>query len=123
MLTLFIDRNPFIEHAKRAEPRAVPATSANAMQTLDRAVLLLGSEFQSGAMTEVDFRRASARQRALFNRLGFDPALFFVGATSMELDVVRKGKKWTASVGRALEEALHLEPSSLTVDDRSLPSQ
>ena len=103
---LVVGRNPFIVQARLSAPRAIPALSAEAMQTAERVSALFQQLRGDGAGAEGDLRNRSLRQRRLFERLGLDEALFFADVSSMTLEALRLGAKWAHRARLPLNEAL-----------------
>lgn len=103
---LVVGRNPFVMQARRSAPRAVPALSTQAMEVLQRAATLFSGALTDGTPAEGDLRRRSLNQRRRFARWNIDESLFFVNATSEELDRLRRGTKWALHAKDHLELAL-----------------
>lgn len=103
---LVVARNPFIAQARLAAPRAVPATSGEAMAVARRAAALFGHARSEGAAAEGDLRARTLRLRRVFERLGLDEAMFFSEATAMVLESLRLGAKWAYRARQPLQDAL-----------------
>lgn len=98
---LVVGRNPFIQQARLAAPRAVPALGSAALEAAQRAATLFAQAGSAG-----DLRSRSTRLRRLFDRLGIDEALFFSDANSTTLESLRLGAKWAWRARQPLREAL-----------------
>lgn len=103
---LVVGRNPFIQQARLAAPRAVPALHAAAHQAAQHAAELYTHSGQERSLTEGDLRNRSLRQRRLFDRLGVADSLFFADASTTTLDSLRLGAKWAYKVRQPLSAAL-----------------
>lgn len=103
---LVVGRNPFVAKSRLAEPRAVPATSEDALECLARAALMFGGEGPDSANAEAPWRARALQQRRLFERLRVDEALFFACATSRQRDAMRLGTRWAQQQRQALQGAL-----------------
>ena len=103
---LSVGQNPFIALPVKAAPRAVPAITTRAAETVVRAALLFEAGMRDGNVAEGDWRRRSSYQRALFARLDIDQSLVFATAGSTALNVLRKGHKWALRVKPDLRQAL-----------------
>lgn len=98
---LVVGRNPFIQQARLAAPRAVPALGSAALDAAQRAATLFAQAGSAG-----DLRSRSTRLRRLFDRLGIDEELFFSDANSTTLESLRLGAKWAWRARQPLREAL-----------------
>jgi len=103
---LVVARNPFIAQARLAAPRAVPATSDEALAVARRAAHFFGHARSEGAAAEGDLRARTLRLRRVFERLGLDEAMFFSEATAMVLESLRLGAKWAYRARQPLQDAL-----------------
>lgn len=103
---LVVGRNPFIQQARLAAPRAVPALNAAAHEAAQHAAELYAHSGHERSMTEGDLRNRSLRQRRLFDRLGVADSLFFADASTTTLDSLRLGAKWAYRVRQPLTAAL-----------------
>lgn len=109
---MVVAANPFIGHPRMAAPRAIPALGPAAQRTLADCVALFASAGVRPPLMEAGYRRASARQRALFRRKKIDPALFFVKAGATQLDALRRGTRWAWLAAEPLKRALATEASA-----------
>lgn len=103
---LVVTRNPFIAQARLSAPRAIPATSAQALADLHQAAALFEQARQGALVIEGDLRRRSLLQRRAFARHGLDATMFFANATSMTLESLRQGPKWAYRARAPLQSAL-----------------
>lgn len=103
---LVVGRNPFIQQARLAAPRAVPALNANAHEAAQHAAGLYAHGGHERSMSEGDLRNRSLRQRRLFDRLGVADSLFFADASTTTLDSLRLGAKWAYRLRQPLTAAL-----------------
>lgn len=97
--------NPFITQSRLAAPRAVPATSAGALESLRRASTLFATLGVRGIL-EGNLKRRSAVLRQLFLQLGIEDDLFFAEADSSMRDRLRIGTRWAHHMRLPLQEAL-----------------
>lgn len=93
---------PYLSHSKLSAPRVVPAVTPPAASALRHAVSL----FSRTSVHELDApQRAKSQQRRL-TQFGFDEALFFAEANSVERDRVRVGTRWAHHARDHLRAAL-----------------
>lgn len=97
--------NPFITQARLAAPRAVPAISTRALDSLRRASTLFASLGARGIL-EGNLKRRSAVLRQLFLQLGIEDDLFFAEVDSSARDRLRIGTRWAHYMRSPLREAL-----------------
>jgi hypothetical protein len=102
---LVVGPNPFIVQSRLGAPRAVPARSVSAMDTLRRAASFFDQGGQA-ANAEGDLRRRSRIQRRAFERHRLGEAMFFSAATSTALEKLRQGTKWAFGARECLRNAL-----------------
>ena len=103
---LVVGPNPFIVLSKLAAPRAVPALTPAALETLHRVSALFESSRLDGDLIEGDWRRRSLSQRRLFAHHNLDESLFFAKASSATLDSLRTAGKWALRAREPLKLAL-----------------
>ena len=103
---LVVGKNPFIALSKLSAPRAVPAVSPAALDSLQRASLYFEESKSSGGTFEGDWRHRSLQQRRVFARHHIDEELFFVRANSRTLDAMRQGARWALRAKHPLHLAL-----------------
>lgn len=101
---LVVGKNPFVVKMRLSEPRAIPAVSAQALQSLEQAAAMFGAG--DAAVVEGPARARSLQQRRLFERLGLHDELFFSSATSQQREVIRVGTKWAQRQRETLQLAL-----------------
>lgn len=107
---LVVGKNPFIQHARLAAPRAVPALCASTLQTLRRcAGHLVGGATHSSAPKDLELRHRAARLKQALDSHGLSESLFFAKASSDSLDALRGGPRWAriakAQLGAAMDGA------------------
>lgn len=103
---LVVGRNRFVEQARVAAPRAVPALRPAALDNLQRAAAFFEQAQRDGDPFEGDWRRRSLRQRRAFDRHQIDEAMFFARVSSATLDSLRQGTKWALRTRPSLQLAL-----------------
>lgn len=107
---LVVGKNPFIQHARLAAARAVPALNASTLQTLRRcAGQLAGGGPQGTAPKDLELRHRAARLKQALDSHGLQESLFFAKASSDALDALRGGPRWArltkAQLDAAMEES------------------
>lgn len=103
---LVVGQNPYIVLPKLSAPRAVPALTTDAADSLCRVALLFESGRRDGDLMEGDWSRRSLNQRRAFARYGIEESLFFAKVSSTTLDSFRKGSKWAVRAKASLAMAL-----------------
>ncbi|MBI5716314.1 MAG: sel1 repeat family protein [Burkholderiales bacterium] len=103
---LVVGPNPFITQAKLSTPRAIPALTAEAAQSLRRSAAFFEQARPDAAPMEGDLRKRSVRLRHLLARHGAEESLFFAEARSTTLETLRQGTKWAFHVRQPLRMAL-----------------
>ena len=103
---LVVGRNPFISQVRLSAPRAIPASTAPALDTARQAAAFFGQSRVRSDAVEGDLRARSLRQRRLFDRLDLEEAMFFSDANSMTLDSLRLGTKWAFRARQPLNQAM-----------------
>ena len=103
---LVVGKNRFIAQSKLSAPRAVPAVTPSALDSLHRAALLFEEAQREGSLFEGDWRRRSLHQRRAFARHQIDEDMFFARVNSRTLDALRHGSKWAVRAKHSLQLAL-----------------
>ncbi|MGA0571007.1 hypothetical protein ACO2Q9_09840 [Variovorax sp. VNK109] len=108
---LVVGHNPFIAHARLASPRAIPATTPEALECLNAAATFFSSNNQDFSAIEGSLRKRSLSQRRTFKRMGWSDETYFATATSVERDALRLGSKWAHRSKDVLSIALSENPA------------
>lgn len=103
---LVVGKNRFITLSKLSAPRAVPAVTPAAQDSLHRAALFFEEAQRDGNLFEGDWRRRSLQQRRTFERHQIDEDMFFARVNSRTLDSLRQGTKWALRAKQPLQLAL-----------------
>ncbi len=103
---LVVGRNPFIAQTRLSAPRAIPATTTEALDDLTNAATLFERTRRQPGAVEGDLRRRARSQRVLFERHAVDESLFFAKASAATLDALRVGPKWAFRSRQVLQLAL-----------------
>ncbi|MFZ5546242.1 MAG: tetratricopeptide repeat protein [Pseudomonadota bacterium] len=103
---LLVGRNPFVHQPRIAAPRAVPAVSSRAMESLRGAASFFAQTSADVPLVEGDFQRRVTRQRRVFERHRVQEEMFFSQVSSKQLDALRIGPKWAVRERGSLQAAL-----------------
>jgi len=92
---LVVDRNPFVTQSHLSLPRAVPAITAQARQSLNEAISFFSAKAgDEGPAYEGLLRQRSLELRRTLRRLCVDDALYFARASSSAALAMKFGSKW-----------------------------
>lgn len=103
---LVVERNPHIRKGKLAEPRAVPAASRKALETIRNAALEFAPHGEIAEVLEGSLRARALKQRRIFQKVNLQDSLFFSQANSTQRDALRIGTRWAQQQKKFLDQAL-----------------
>lgn len=90
---LLVGTNPFVRQPRLSLPRAVPAITTQARQSLNDAISFFSARAPEGCQEGLLRQRSLELRRAL-QRLCVDDSLFFARATSATVLALKVGSKW-----------------------------
>lgn len=103
---LVVERNPYIKKGSLAEPRAVPAVSRKAIESIRAAAREFAPRGEISSLLEGSLRARSLKQRRIFQKINLQEDLFFSRANSSQRDALRIGTRWAQNQKKFLDQAL-----------------
>nr|WP_269112035.1 hypothetical protein [Delftia acidovorans] len=103
---LVVGHNPLVAKARLCEPRAVPATTPDALRCLEQAASMFSAQHGESLAPEGSLRARSLQMRRLFHRLQISETVFFASASSQQRDAIRIGTKWARRQQQILRQVL-----------------
>lgn len=103
---LVVERNPHIRKGKLSEPRAVPAASRKAIETIRNAAMEFAPHGEIADVLEGSLRARALKQRRVFQKVNLQENLFFSQANSYQRDALRIGTRWAQQQKKFLDQAL-----------------
>ena len=103
---LVVEKNPHIRKGKLSEPRAVPAASRKAIETIRDAAREFAPHGEIAEVLEGSLRARALKQRRIFQKVKLQDSLFFSQANSTQRDALRIGTRWAQQQKQVLDQAL-----------------
>ena len=103
---LVVERNPHIKKGNLSEPRAVPAASRKAIETIRNAAMEFAPHGEISDVLEGSLRARALKQRRVFQKINLQEKLFFSQANSSQRDALRIGTRWAQQQKKFLDQAL-----------------
>ena len=103
---LVVEKNPHIRKGNLSEPRAVPAASRKAIETIRNAAMEFAPHGEIADLLEGSLRARALKQRRVFQKINLKEQLFFSQANSTQRDALRIGTRWAQQQKKFLDQAL-----------------
>ncbi len=103
---LVVERNLHIRKGNLSEPRAVPAASRKAIETIRNAAMEFAPHGEIADVLEGSLRARALKQRRVFQKVNLQENLFFSQANSSQRDALRIGTRWAQNQKKFLDQAL-----------------
>lgn len=103
---LVVEKNLHIKKGNLSEPRAVPATSRKAIETIRNAAMEFAPHGEIADLLEGSLRARALKQRRVFEKVNLPEHLFFSQANSTQRDALRIGTRWAQQQKKFLDQAL-----------------
>ena len=103
---LVVQRNLHIKKGNLSEPRAVPAASRKALETIRNAAMEFAPHGEIADLLEGSLRARALKQRRIFQKVKLQENLFFSQANSTQRDALRIGTRWAQHQKKFLDQAL-----------------
>ena len=103
---LVVERNLHIKKGNLSEPRAVPAASRKALETIRNAAMEFAPHGEIADLLEGSLRARALKQRRVFQKVNLRENLFFSQANSTQRDALRIGTRWAQHQKKFLDQAL-----------------
>lgn len=103
---LVVERNLHIRKGNLSEPRAVPAASRKAIETIRNAAMEFAPHGEIADLLEGSLRARALKQRRVFQKINLQEDLFFSQANSYQRDALRIGTRWAQHQKKFLDQAL-----------------
>ena len=103
---LVVEKNLHIKKGNLSEPRAVPAASRKAIETIRNAAMEFAPHGEISDLLEGSLRARALKQRRVFQKINLKDHLFFSQANSTQRDALRIGTRWAQQQKKFLDQAL-----------------